>query len=582
MRPASSSQTALLAVLGVSLGSVNAFAADPCEPLRLRDTAPLTRAIVEDQEMATAFGATATACGVPDSAACDAAKLDCATRLAAVIKSQATFDEGSWLRDMLLPFQGQNYPMTRQFAAAAGAADRSCATDVATLTAASQRRLDQATRRDALMTEYRGYSKWAQDAAARCAAGAAADKAKAEKQRVEAEAAAALAAAEATKQKQALDQRKAAEEAAKKAEEERVAQEAAKKKLAEEAARKQADDAKRLAEEQKKQAEEAKKQAEADRKKAADAEEKARKERVEAEEKARKERVEAEEKARQERADAEEKARREREAAAKAAADAKLVAEREAKKAAAKDQQAQLLAQADAELRAAETDVEKRKKDAMVQADLDAQRRLDDARKRKAALEAQAGNVKIPTDDERSRGAASLAVGGGYSAFSLSSGAYAGPMFGAQLMVHLGFWGVAPAEGLASGFELRLLAHYRDTFSSTEALRSAQGLVTGRYFFGRFGVGLGFDTRYTMTASPAVLDYGVGPSISFAIVDSPRNRINLNAHWLGLLNPNLGHFSADLEFSFSYFTIGINGGDVAAPGRNGYQISGFVGGRLPW
>ena len=558
-------RTLLLTTVGAALFSLPAFAADPCEPLRVRDSVPLANASAEDKALAAVLTRTAQACADANSTACDAAKVECSTQMAATLKSQAAFDEGAWLRDMLLPYQGQNYPMTRQFAAGQGATDRSCAVDAVTLNAASQRRLQQASRRDALVAEYTLYAKWAQDTASRCQTNAAAEQVRAEKAKAEAEAAAVIAGAEAAKQKLALDQKKAAEEAAKKAEADRLAAEAAKKKAAEEAAKKQAEDAKKAAED-------AKKQAEADRKKAA-----------EAEEKARKERAETEEKARQERADAEEKARKEREAAAKAAADAKIVAEREGKKTAAKEQQAALLAQADAELKAAEADVEKRKKEAAAQAELDAARRLEEAKKRKAALEKKAEDVKIPTDDERSKGAVSLAIGAGYGGFGLAAGPYAGPVFGAQLQFHLGFWGVAPADGMASGFELRLLGRYLDTFNTASALSAASGLVTGRYFIGRFGFGAAFDARFTQT-SVASTDFGLGPSLSLAIVDSPKNRVNLNVHWLGILNPNLGHFSADFEMSFSYFTFGISGGDVAsvAPGQNGYQVSGFVGGRLPW
>ncbi|MEW6435177.1 MAG: hypothetical protein AB1730_27060, partial [Myxococcota bacterium] len=195
-----------------------ALAAEVCEAPRNRDTAPLATAAAQDKVVATAFEKAAAACA-ERGPACDQARLECGTLVTSIVQKQAGFDEGVWLRDLLLPYQGQSYVPTRSFGAFQLATDASCNVDVATLNAAALRRTRQAARRDALLQEYQLYVRWSQDQLSRCKARVAAEEqraaeAKAESERVAAAAAAAsaaAAAAAAAKAAQEAEARKRAE-----------------------------------------------------------------------------------------------------------------------------------------------------------------------------------------------------------------------------------------------------------------------------------------------------------------------------------------------------------------------------------
>ena len=148
-------------MLWMSLVVTAVTAADPCEAPRVRDTAPLVAAMAQDKVLGLSFLKAAGVCAERGEA-CDAVRLECATMLTSSIQKQVGFDEGQWLRDMLLPYNGASYPMTRTFGAAAIASDASCNVDVATLNASAQRRTAQAARRDTIFQEYNLYARWTQ------------------------------------------------------------------------------------------------------------------------------------------------------------------------------------------------------------------------------------------------------------------------------------------------------------------------------------------------------------------------------------------------------------------------------------
>src|SRR5690606_37850362 len=106
------------------------LAADPCEAPRLHSTTALTEAITLDKALSQAFLKAAGSCAVPGEE-CTNARLACTTQIANTARGQQAFDEGVWLRDMLLPYHGQQYPMGRKFPAAPLAADGSCNVEVA-------------------------------------------------------------------------------------------------------------------------------------------------------------------------------------------------------------------------------------------------------------------------------------------------------------------------------------------------------------------------------------------------------------------------------------------------------------------
>jgi len=517
--------------------SLPALAQVTCEAPRIRETTSLATAVSQDKAMAATFLKTSNACQMAESDACDAARLECGTQLATTLKAQVGFDDGAWLRDMLLPYAGLTYPATRAFQAGASAIDTACTGDATLLMSASSRRTLQAARRQALLDEYPRYALWANDQAKACRDRSAVDATRKAQERSEAErlAAVALAAttAEAMRQKAEQDAADRAEAAARaKADAERLQKEAAEK-----AARE------RMTVEER---------AKADK---AEALERAKAEKAEVERKAADERQRLEEKQAKERAAAEEKAR---EVAAQ-----NQVTSREQRKLALRAQKDKLTAQAaEAEKRAAEIaamtfTVEQSQQAAALQ-----QERVQ-ATARAKTLRAQADELVIHDEDERSRGALGILGGGGAATWP---GTTAGAL-GGEAVLHLGFWGTAPAEGLASGFEVRALGRYLTTLGPNN-VQQAEGLVSGRYFFGRFGVGLAAELRWNRIAAISegnfqTLYVGFGPSLGLAFVDSPKTRVVLNATWLPLTDEgfqNPVRATGNLEISYEFLTFNVSGG----------------------
>lgn len=582
-------------MLFMSLLVAATLSADPCEAPRVRDTAPLAQAMAQDKVLGLTFTKAAGLCEQRGEA-CDAARLECATMLTNTIQKQVGFDEGQWLRDMLLPYNGTSYPMTRTFGAASIASDASCNVDVATLTAAGQRRMVQAQRRDNIYQEYGLYAKWTQVQLQKCREQAAANEArsaaaKAESERLAA-ASAALSAADAAKAK------KLQEEAAAKAAAEQKAKDAA------EAEARRQKEQKELAERELKRKEEAEQFAREEREKdrraaearALQAEETRKKERAETEEARKKERAEAEEQRRRDQAEAEakaEKAKQEAALAAKAAEEKRLITERDTRVNQQRQLKAQLVADAEAVYKRAKDD-ELLKKQAAVDAvamspavaqaavaeaaqaekvRVDAEKKLFDARQRAEA---------IVIDDSFERGSGSVLAAGGGSGLDTGFG------LGALAGAHFGFWGTAPPEGMASGFEIRLWGRYLASVAGT-ATSTFDSLLTARYFFGRFAVGLAgelrlIDPAQSTAMAPAALRGGVGPALSAAFVDNHETRVIIGANYLPLGNTIDGaRFVADFEVSYKFVTFHVIGGTASrAGGPLAWQVGGYLGLRASW
>lgn len=607
-------------VVLVSIVAATAWAQQPCEAPRVRDTVPLNAAIQQDKAMAQVFLKASQACQMAQSDACDAARLECSNQLASTLKAQVGFDDGAWLRDMLLPYSGLSYPATRQFQAGAMAMDTACNGDTNQLMAASSRRSLQAARRQAILDEYPRYAQWVQDQAKACRDRASIEEARRAQERGEAEklAAAALAA-------------KAAEELRQKAEAEA-------KRKAEETARSQADAQKKAQEEGERRAKEAKEQAEREKKTAEErardekeaaaakakeereaAERRAKEEREEATARAEKDRERAEKKADEERERAEKKveeereraerekreAKEEREAAerkakeeaerqkaeaerkAREAEELRLVKVREERKVALRTQKEKLLAQAqEADRRAAEIAGMSFTAEQSQQAALLQTERMQ-ALERSKTLKAQAAEIVIDDSDERTRGSVGILGGAG-------AGNWTGPttaIVGAQALFHLGFWGTAPSEGMASGFELRALARFLAAIGPT-SVPQAEAVVTARYFFGRFGVGGAVEFRWNQpVAEPTGVNIGFGPALGFAFADTPRTRVMINAKWLPLTQQgfrNAYRFTGDFEVSHEFLTFSISGGSQTQPISPtegtivGWYVAAFGGVRFRW
>lgn len=574
-------------MLWMSLVVATTLTADPCEAPRVRDTGPLVAATAQDKVMAQTFTKAATACAERGEA-CDQARLECATLLTSTIQKQVGFDEGQWLRDMLLPSNGGSYPMTRQFGAAPIAGDASCNVDVATLTAAAQRRTTQATRRDALFQEYQGYARWTQAQLQKCKERVAADDAKnatakAESERLAA-ASAAVTAAEALKAKQAQ------EAAAAKLEVERKAKEAAEAQAAKEEQKLR--DAKDAAAAETKRREDAERAAKEEREKEreraearADKLEQDRKaERKAAEERLAKDKEESEKRAQQAKAEAEQKARETEEK--------RVVGEREKKLTEQRTLKDRLVRDAEENLKRAK-DEEALKKQAAVDAvssspaiaqaavaeAAQAEKARIAAEQRLVEAHQKADAIVIEDSHERSIASLSGSIGGGTSA---AGGAGLGGLIGA----HVGLWGTAPAEGMASGFELRLWGRYTATLGTMPLASSIDALLTARYFFGHLALGVAGELGLS-GVNFASVRAGVGPALGVAFVDTHETRVLLGINYLPVGSAlDAARIVADFEVAWRFLTFQVQGGTSSTTVNGvltvGWQVAGFVGARASW
>lgn len=539
-------------LLGCAVGVVGAtaFAADPCVKPAARPTQALQEAIAQDDAMAAAFDAAALACTNPGQA-CDDARLKCGNLLTNTLQKQVTFDEGMWLRDMLLAYGGQQYKMTAPIPVGTPLTDVSCNADGVTLKAASQRRVTQANRRRLILSEYPKWSLWQQQSFQTCQATAAADAARAAEQA--ANAAKLLAAAEAAKQAEQLRQ----EQARQKLEAEQKAKEDAMraKAKAEEEARDRAEQAAR----EKREAEE---KAKRERETAAERQQREAEERAEAQKRAQEE--------------AAEKARREKEAAE----EARIVAARENAKLTAEQRQAALLekekareqdaeAAAAAQLAALEAAEEKRR--------LEAKKAIDEA-------------GKVDRSDERQNGSIGVHVMGGIFGIGPIGG-----MIGGQLRIHQGFWATAPAHGLSSGVELRGSALLMQSVGGSAFAQVISLQPELRYWFGRLALGAAFEYQLLTTqpdpasARHAQSILGLGPTLSLAAVDEPSGRFLITVRYMPAIVPanQFERVTGEFEIGYSYFSAAVQGGlikdtvDSAAP-RLGWFVGLGLGARLFW
>jgi hypothetical protein len=539
----------MMVVLVLVLVSSNALGAEACEAPRLHDLAPLATAAAQDKVVSQTFSKTAEVCA-ERGPACDQARAECGALLTSIIQKQVVFDEGVWLRDMLLPYQGQQYPLSKVFGAAAIAPDASCNVDVATLTAAAQRRLVQANRRETLFSEYSSYARWCQAAHQKCLERLSVDDQRAATAKAEAEKLAAAAAAASAASAAELARRQV-----------------------EDAARKQAQETARRA-----------KEAQATAAAELASREKAR---VEAEEKARRDQLERHERTKDER----ERAAAQAEAQRKDTEEERAVKERDARTKQARTQRAQLLADAEAALKVAQAQEETKKQaaiDAVVanptvaqasvaeaaqakQARLEAEKRLADAR-------LKAERMEIDESHERSRGHVGLLAGGGVMSWGVPQ--IAGGV-GALVTAHFGFWGSAPLNSLAAGFELALALRFLQPLGATANGREFGGRVTARYFFGPLGLGATGEFRL-VDPSYGVRAFGVGPALGLAFIDTPHARVVAGLNWLPVgTSIELTRVTGEVEVSWYWFTLRLLGGSFGAT-TVGWQASAFVGVRLDW
>jgi hypothetical protein len=563
-----------------------ALAADVvCQKPGGRDVSAISQAIQQDEAMAAAFDATAAAC-VHGTTECDDQRVKCGNLLTETLREQVRFDEGAYLRDMLVLFSGQHYTMQTPVPTAPPLTDVSCNADADTLKNAAIRRRQQAERRKLLLAEYPRWVAWTQSASQACYAGQNAEQQR--QQQEEANAAKLAAAAEAATAAEQARQAAAKQQAEKEAE----ARAAALKQQQE-----QQDAARRAQEEQAAATKKAQEDALAQQKEQAEQEAKARES--------------AEEKAQREKEEAEAKAKKE----AAAAEDARIVSEREAKKKAAEQHQEDLIQaerkregearfNLEQQHKQAEAEHEKRLEELKKNMALSEQERdaaiaqanqdyaaAEDKRRADAQKEIEAAGL-YDRSDERNTGAIGAHAAGGYFALTeANTNAQAtGPVVGAQVTLHQGFWGTAPAHGMAAGLELRGTATFLQSVGSNGSAQLIHLVPEIRYWFGRLGVGLVFEWQQlaaeVASAANTVQVMGLGGSVSLAGLDDPKSRLLFTAKWTPLLNGHLERLTGEVEAGYQWFSLTLSGGsltdDTSANKRSGWYVGGGIGGRFWW
>lgn len=532
----------LLFVLAVTAPAL----AQPCEGPRLHDPAPLAAAQAQDQLVAQSFARAAQVCIAPGDA-CDRARLECGAVLAAVAQKQKGFDEGVWLRDLLLPYLGQQYPAARVFTAAAQALDGSCNVSTTVLGEAAQRRTAQAARRGQLLEEYSAFTKWSDAMWQKCREHLTAEEQRATLARAEAERLALAAAAEATKKKAEDEARLKAEADAKAARDAELARAA----QAQEAQRRQAAAEESARHEQENLAARAQAEREFERTRAQDQ--------------------------------------------ARAAEETRQLNERERKTVEARRQRDTLIGDAEfAYKRAVEAEAAKKQAalDAVsdnptvaqaavaeaaqaTTARIEAEKRLSEAR-------LKAERIEIDDSWERSRGHIAILGGGGVVGFGGEPVQGAG---GVLATAHFGFWGQPPLTGLAWGFEVGLGVQYLQPVGPAAGLREFSGHATARYFFGPLAVGATGEFRI-IDPQAGARAFGVGPSLGVALLDTPHSRIVLSASWMPVGTAiDLTRTVGDLEFSWQWFSAGVGAGlftSTATSTVMSWSAHAHLGVRLGW
>jgi hypothetical protein len=222
-----------------------------------------------------------------------------------------------------------------------------------------------------------------------------------------------------------------------------------------------------------------------------------------------------------------------------------------------------------------------------------AQAALVEADRARTDARIESESIVIDDSDERSAGSIGITAGGGALYLAANQNQKlpeeGGGAFGGQLIGHVGLWRTAPASGLASGLEVRALFRVWGT-ASQAPLFTTEGLATVRYFFGFFGIGVAADLRvlnlFQQSPDGAKVLFGIGPSISVALVDTRRMRVLVSLHYTPLISSDWGRVTGDFELSYRLFTLSIVGGrasdgplDVA---RGGFFAAAFAGVRAAW
>jgi hypothetical protein len=120
-----------------------------------------------------------------------------------------------------------------------------------------------------------------------------------------------------------------------------------------------------------------------------------------------------------------------------------------------------------------------------------------------------------------------------------------------------------------------------------------------RYWFGRLGLGVVFQWEQTASGarppppggdvgrpSETVQRLGLGPSLSFAVLDRPGSRLMFSVRWLPLLANALDAVAGEVELGIKWFSVSVLAGTLrqsnGPDARTGWFLSAGIGGRLRW
>ena len=213
----------------------------------------------------------------------------------------------------------------------------------------------------------------------------------------------------------------------------------------------------------------------------------------------------------------------------------------------------------------------------------------------RARVEARISADAIYVDDSDERSKASLGITAGAGLFRLCRGKHPGRR-GRRCLRRAGHRPPVLLEhraGAGPGQRLRAARPGPRLWGSVAVspLLTVEGLVTARYFFGFFGIGVAGDFRFIQWTPPNELAQskvlvGVGPSLSVALIDNRRTRLILGAHWTPFISSDWGRVTGDVEFSYHALSVWVVAGRASdgplEAQRSGFFVGAFAGIRYPW
>lgn len=213
------------------------------------------------------------------------------------------------------------------------------------------------------------------------------------------------------------------------------------------------------------------------------------------------------------------------------------------------------------------------------------------AQRERAEDEIAAAAEDYDDSTERSSGQFGATVLWGAGGWTTGQSAAGSQLVGIAATARHGFWFEAPANGYASGIEVRGDFVFFNTLVPVFLAQHLSASPELRYFYGRFGFGAAVEWNRLNTllaggTSSADIFAG-GPTVAFALIDNPRWRAVFGARWMPLGSNHWGRVAVDADLAWRAFSVQLRFGTqedrTRAPlVRNGWFATVGVGGRLRW